>query len=144
MSFELHVSYQPPSKEWMFLGPGWGGVRDVRGAYISDHTAWLHIENWALSQNVPSRLILLFSMSGRAEVDAMVIRANGAFGQTQVILGKHKQASMTISACFRDQDRNFASILLQPTFGSSNIIPTSMGTVDLVALDELHLSREWV
>jgi hypothetical protein len=74
----------------------------------------------------------------------MVIRAIGAFGQSQIILEKRKPASMTISPCFRDPNRNFAQILLQPTFGPSNIIRTSMGTVDLVALDELHLSRECV
>jgi hypothetical protein len=35
-------------------------------------------------------------------------------------------------------------VLLQPTFGPSNVISTSGGTIDLVALDELQLSRECV
>ena len=143
MTFELHVSYKAPSKEWIFLGAGWG-ARDVRGAYISEPVAWLHIENWALSQKVPSNLILVFSMSSRAEVDAMVIRAAGEFAQSHVIVGKHKQVSMTISPCFRDPNLNFARILLQPTFGPSNVISMSGRTIDLVALDELHLSRECV
>lgn len=144
MTFELRVSYKFPSKEWIFLGAGWGGVRDVRGAYISEPTAWLHIENWALSQKFPSKLILVFSMSHRAEVDAMVVRAIGSFGQSHVIIGKHQQASMTISPCLRDPVLNFARILLQPTFGPSNAISISGGTIDLVALDELKLLRECV
>jgi hypothetical protein len=143
MTFEVRISYKAPSKEWIFLGAGWSS-RDVRGPYISETVAWLDIDNWALSQKFPSKLILVFSMSNRAEVDAMVIRAAGAFGQSHVIVGKHKQASMTISPCFRDPVLNFARIMLQPTFGPSNIISNSLGTMDLVALDELQLSRECV
>ena len=143
MTFELHISYKAPSKEWIFLGAGWSG-RDIRGLYISEPAAWLDIENWALSQKFPSKLILVFSMSHRAEVDAMVVRAVGAFGQSHVIVGKHKQASMTISPCFRDPVLNFARIILQPTFGPSNSISNALGTIDLIALDELHLSRECV
>jgi hypothetical protein len=144
MTFELPVSYKAPSTEWIFLGAGWGAARDVRGAYISEPAAWLHIENWALSQKSPSKLILVFSMSHRAEVDAIVVRAIGAFGQSHVIVGKYQQASMTISPCFRDPVLNFARILLQPTFGPSNVISISGGTIDLVALDELQLLREGV
>ena len=143
MTFELHISYKAPSKEWIFLGAGWSG-RDIRGPYISEPAAWLDIENWALSQKFPSKLILVFSMSHRAEVDAMVVRAVGAFGQSHVIVGKHKQASMTISPCFRDPVLNSAKIILQPTFGPNNVIPVSGGTIDLVALDELQLLRECV
>jgi hypothetical protein len=128
----------------MFLGAGWGRVRDVRGAYISEPTAYLHIENWALSQQFPSKLILVFSMSHRAEVDAMVVRAFGVFGQRQVIVGKHKQASMTISPCLRDSILNFERIMLQPTFGPSNVISITGGTIDLIALDELQLLRQCV
>jgi hypothetical protein len=143
MTFELHVSYKVPSKEWIFLGAGWG-IRDIRGPYISQPAAYLHIENWALSQIFPSKLILMFSMSHRAAVDAMVVRAVGAFGQSHVILGKHRQASMTISPCVRDPVLNFASILLHPTFGPGNDISISGDTIDLVALDELQLLRESV
>lgn len=143
MTFELHVSYKAPSKELIFLGAGWSS-RDVRGPYISEPVAWLDVENWALSQKFPSKLILVFSMSDRAEVDAMVIRAVGAFGQSHAIVGKHRQASMTISPCFRDPVLNFSRIILQPTFGPNNVISVSARTIDLVALDELQLLRECV
>lgn len=143
MTFELRVNYKAPSKEWIFLGAGWSG-RDIRGPYISEPAAWLDIENWALSQKFPSKLILMFSMSHRAGVEAMVVRAAGVFGQSHVIVGKHKQASMTISPCFRDPMLNSVQIILQPTFGPNNVIPVSASTIDLVALDELRLSRECV
>jgi hypothetical protein len=142
-TFELRVSYKVPSKEEIFLGAGWGGARDVRGAYISCPIAYLDIENWALSQTFPSKLILVFSMSLRADVDAMVIRAFGAFGKAQTIVSKNTDASMSILRLFRNPVINYARILLQPSFGPSDTIGASGGTIDLVALDELRLSREY-
>jgi hypothetical protein len=32
MTFELHVSYKAPSKEWIFLGAGWG--LEISGGHI--------------------------------------------------------------------------------------------------------------
>src|SRR5262249_48807532 len=141
MTFRLRISYKAPSKESMFLGAGWEPPRDVRGVYISGAAAYLHIENWALSQKFPSKLSLGFSMSHRSEVDAMVVVAAGVFGRCQAIVGKHKDASLVIWPLFRDPVRNFVMVLLKPTFGPTASIPMSPGTSDLIALDELQVSR---
>jgi hypothetical protein len=139
-TFELRVSYKAPSKERIFLGAGWGPA-DIHGAYLSSAAADLQIENWALSQRIPSELCLVFSMSNRASVEGMMVRARGRFGQTQVMVGKNKLTLMRISPIFRDPLLNFAYIFLEPTFGFHTTDQFSFDTVDLVALDELQLSR---
>jgi hypothetical protein len=139
-TFELRVSYEAPSREGIFLGAGWGPA-DIRGPYLSAPAADLQIENWALSQRYPSELRLLFSMSNRAAVEGMIVRATGAFGQAQVMVAKTKPNSMKISPIFRDPVLNYAYILLEPTFGSHTTGRLFFDTVDLIALDELELSR---
>jgi hypothetical protein len=71
----------------------------------------------------------------------MVVRATGAFGQAQVMVGKTKPTLMKISPIFRDPLLNFAYILLQPAFGPHTTDRFFLDTVDLIALDELQLSR---
>ena len=140
LTLELRVSYKAPSRERIFLGAGWGPA-DIRGAYLSAAAADLQIENWALSQRIPSDLCLVFSMSNRAAVEGMIVCASGAFGQTQVIVGKAKPTLMKISPIFRDPLLNFAYIFLEATFGHHTTHRFSFDTVDLIALDELQLSR---
>lgn len=56
MVLDIRVVYKPPSKEWLFLGFGWGAVRDLRGPYLTTPLAEIVIGNWALSQTVASTL----------------------------------------------------------------------------------------
>jgi hypothetical protein len=80
-------------------------------------------------------------MSNRAAVEGMIVRATGAFGQTQVMVRKTKSTLMKISPIFRDQLLNFSYIFLEPTFGSHTTNRFLFNTVDIIALDELQLSR---
>ena len=141
MSFVLRVNYKAPSKEQLFLGCGWEPARDVRGAYISDPTAELRIENWALSGSIPSELTLTFSMSNRSAVDAMVVYGRGKFGSTHIIVRKGEPSRMRISSLFRCATGNQVRIALEPSFRATGAIADGPGTIDLIALDEFELKR---
>jgi hypothetical protein len=116
-------------------------ARDVRGAYISGPAGELLIGNWALSRNFASRLTLAFSMATRAAVDAMMVRASCTFGSTHVLVQKSQRVRLVISPLFVDPNRSYVRIMLEPTFGPSENIPASAGTMDLIALDELEIER---
>ena len=118
MTFLLRVDYTAPSKEYLFLGAGWEPARDVRGAFISGPGAELIIGNWALSRNFAAQLTLTFSMATRAAVDAMLVRANGAFGSRQVIVQKSRQTRMVLSPLIADPMRSYLRIILEPAFGT--------------------------
>jgi hypothetical protein len=142
MTFELRVNYRVPSKESLFLGAGWELARDAHGAYISEPAAEILIGNWALSRDYPSTLKLVLSMSRRANVDGMLVRASGLFGLAQTFVQKSRQSSILAFPLFSESFRNASAILLRPTFGPEKYIEGTPGTMDLVALDELHLTRQ--
>jgi hypothetical protein len=102
MTLKLKVDYKSPSREQLFLGAGWEPTRDVRGAFISGPAGELLIGNWALSPYYASQLTLAFSMTNRAAVDAMMVRASGAFGSSHVIVQKSLQARLVLSPLFAD------------------------------------------
>jgi hypothetical protein len=141
MTLKLKVDYKAPSREQLFLGAGWEPARDVRGAFISGPAGELLIGNWALSVYYASQLTLAFSMTNRAAVDAMMVRASGAFGSSHVIVQKSLQARLVISPLFADPSRSYVRIILEPAFGPSGTIPESPATMDLIALDELEMER---
>jgi hypothetical protein len=141
MGFVLRVDYRAPSKEQLFLGRGWEPARDVRGAFISDPTAEVRIENWVLSPRLPSELILTFSMATRSAVDAMIVYARGEFGSTHIIVGKHEPSRMCISRLFSCRAGNQVRIVLEPSFRATGMIEEGPGTMDLIALDEIELTR---
>jgi hypothetical protein len=142
MTFELKVDYKAPSREQSFLGAGWEPARDVRGVFISGPAGELLIGNWALSRDYASQLTLAFSMSSRAAIDAMMVRASGTFGSSHVLVQKSQQARLGISPLFADPNRSYVRIMLEPAFGPSGTIPTSPATMDLIALDELEIERD--
>jgi hypothetical protein len=142
MTFLLRVDYTAPSKEHLFLGAGWEPARDVRGAFISGPGAELIIGNWALSRNFAAQLTLTFSMANRAAVDAMLVRANGPFGSSHVIVQKSEQTRMVLSPLLADPVRSYLRIILEPAFGPNESIPESFATIDLIALDELEIRRD--
>jgi hypothetical protein len=138
--FEICVDYRAPSQEWLFLGNGWG-VRDVRGPYLSASEAEIIIYNWALSRSSPSTLRLTLSLSSRAEVNALFVRARGEFGTSQCIVGKIKHSIMTISPLLGN-DANYSTIIkLWSVFRPDENIPISQGRIDIVAIDKLQLTR---
>jgi hypothetical protein len=141
MTFTLKIVYQAPSKEQLFLAAGWEPARDVRGAFISGVFGELLIGNWALSREAASQLVLTFSMASRAAVDAMTVRAIGPFGARTTLVKKPQQTRMIIFPLFADPARSPTRILLQPSFGPSETIPESPATIDLIALDELEITR---
>ena len=140
-TFVLKTDYRAPSREQLFLGTGWEPTRDVRGAFISAPKAELLIENWALSRNFASELTLIFAMSSRAAVDAMMVYAAGDFGTAQVMVRKFQQTAMVIIPLFPSVTGGHVPITLQPSFGPSETIPGRFDTMDLVALDELEIRR---
>lgn len=141
MTFELRVNYRAPSKESLFLGTGWELARDAHGAYISEPAAEILIGNWALSRECPSTLKLILSMSRRSNVEGMLVRVSGSFGLAQIFVQKSKQSSILAFPIFQDLVGNASAILLQPTFGPNKTIEATVGSMDLIALDELQLTR---
>ena len=139
--FELYVDYRAPSREWLFLGYGWG-VRDVRGPYLSTPEAEIVLYNWALSQNLPSTLTLSFSLARRAQVNAVLVRAQGDFGRTECIVPKFGKATMTISSLRANIYLNPKIIKLSSVFHLDEQIATLPGTTDIVAIDKLRLIRQ--
>lgn len=141
MVFDLHVIYKSPSTEWLFLGVGWGGVRDVRGVYLSASAAEIVINNWALLPEIASTIKLTLSVSNRCEVDALFVRATGAFGSAQTFVKRNGAAILTMCEIFADPIHNHTTIVLEPTFGPSSAIAKTAGTLDIVAIDELQITR---
>jgi hypothetical protein len=139
MPLDINVDYKAPSWERLFLGTGWGG-RDIRGPYISGTTAEIVIDNWALSAKTPATVKLTLSVSNRCEVDALFVRATGAFGSVQRLVKRNEEAILTITKIFAEPSRSYV-ILLEPTFGVNNIIAATPGTIDIVALNEFRLTR---
>jgi len=143
MVFNIHVVYKTPSEERLFLGNGWGSVRDVVGPYLSAAAADIVIDNWALSQKVPSTMNLTLSLSNRCEVDKVFVsvRANSVFGSAQKLLKRGERTILTLSGIYADQDRDYTVLVLQSTFGTHSKIAESPGTCDIVAINELQLTR---
>ena len=140
MVLDINVDYKAPSWERLFLGKGWG-VRDIRRPYITDTTAQIVIDNWALSPKTAATVKLTLAVSNRCEVDALFVRAIGVFGSAQNLVKRNDEATLTISNVFADPIRKHAVILLEPTFGVNGIIAATPGTIDIVALNELRLTR---
>jgi hypothetical protein len=140
MVFNIHVIYKVPSQERLFLGNGWG-IRDVRGPYLAAPTADIIIDNWALSSKVPSTVKLTLSVSNLCEVDALFVRATGAFGSGQTLVKRNDEAVLTLSDVFADPMHDHTAIVVEPTFGPRDKIATTAGTIDIVAINELQLTR---
>lgn len=137
MLFKIHVIYKAPSREQLFLGDGWS-ARDIRGPY-SGAAAEIVINNWALSSTLASTLKLTLSVSNRCEVDALFVRATGAFGSAQTLVKRNDEAVLTLSNIFADPVRDHTVIVLEPTFGPGSGGATTAGSLDIVALNELKL-----
>jgi hypothetical protein len=140
MIFDIHIIYKSPSRECLFLGNGWG-VRDVRGPYLSAPIADIIIDNWALSLKVPSTVKLTLSVSNLCEVDALFVRATGAFGSEQTLVRRNDEAVLTLVNILADPLRRHTVIVLEPSFGARGKIAATAGTIDIVAIDELRLTR---
>jgi hypothetical protein len=141
MVIDIHVIYRAPSRERLFLGRGWGGVRDVRGPYLSAAAGEIVIDNWALSPKLASTVKLILSVSNRCEVDALFVRATGAFGSAQTLVRKNDEAIFSLSEIFADPVGNATVIMLEPAFGPGSGILETAGSFDIVAIDELRLTR---
>jgi hypothetical protein len=140
MVLDINVYYKAPSRERLFLGNGWGG-QDVRGPYINGTRAQILIDNWALSLKTAATVKLTLSVTNRCEVDALFVRAIGVFGSAQSLVKRNEEATLTISNIFSDPIRKHAVILLEPTFGVNDIIAATPGTIHIVAVNELRLTR---
>lgn len=140
MVLNILVIYKTPSQERLFLGDGWG-IRDVRGPYLSAPTADIIIGNWALSPKVPSTVKLTLSVSNLCEVDALFVRATGAFGWAQTIVKRNNEAILTLPNILANPLRNHTAIVIEPTFGPRDKIAATAGTIDIVAINELLLTR---
>lgn len=140
MVFDIHIIYKAPSNENLFLGAGWG-VRDVRGPYLFARSAEIVIDNWALSAKVPSTLKLTLSVSNRCEVDALFVRATGAFGSAQLLVRRNDEAVFTLTDIFAHSLRSHSVIVIEPTFSPGGRIMETAGSSDIVAIDELQLTR---
>jgi hypothetical protein len=54
---------------------------------------------------------------------------------------RNEEATLTLSDIFADTTRNYALIVLETTFGTNDKIAATLGTVEIVALNELRLTR---
>jgi hypothetical protein len=140
MVINIHVVYKAPSRERLFLGNGWG-IRDVRGPYLSATTADIIIDNWALSPKAPSTVKLTLSVSNLCEIDALFVRATGAFGSEQTLVKRNDEAILTLTNILSDPIRDHTVIVIDPTFGPGDKIAATAGTIDIVAINELQLIR---
>jgi hypothetical protein len=138
--FEVSIDYRAPSRETLFLGDGWG-VRDVRGPYLSASEGEIIIYKWALSRLVPSVLTLTLSLSSRADVNALFVRASGKFGTTQCVVDKTQRSIITIPGLLITDGLTPTVIKLSSMFRPALQIAVSPGTMDIVAIDELRLTR---
>lgn len=138
--FEVSVDYRAPSREKLFLGDGWG-VRDLRGPYLSSPEGEIILNEWALSRVTPSTLTLTLSLSGRAEVNALFVKASGNFGTTQCVVDKTQRSIIVISGLLVSDRLDPTIIKLRSTFRPDQQIAASPGTMDIVAIDALRLTR---
>jgi hypothetical protein len=91
MSFLLDIDYtsrhgQSTTFETLLLGEGWGGVRDVRGRYMTRPRAVVGIPSWVLSAGAGSQVRLCFGLSNRCPVDALIFSLSGEFGSISRII----------------------------------------------------------
>ena len=139
MVLNIHVNYKPPSKERLFLGAGWGGVRDVRGPYLSGLHAEVVIENWILSEKIPSTVYLALEVTNACTVDALFVNATNEIGVSQVLIKRNGQNILTISGILANRSKHNAVITLEPTFGGKKGVVEE--DIDIVAINELQLIR---
>jgi hypothetical protein len=140
MAVEIRIDYKAPSWERLFLGNGWGG-RDIRGPYMAGTTAQIVIDNWASSAKTAATVKLTLSVSNRCEVDALFVRATGSFGSVRGLVKRNEEDILTISKIFAEPLGKHSLIVLESTFGANDIITATPGNIDIVALNELKLTR---
>jgi hypothetical protein len=80
-------------------------------------------------------------VSNLCEVDALVVRATGAFGSAQKLVKRNEETTLTLRDVFADPTLNHTVIILEPSFHPGNGVVETAGTVDIVAIDELRLTR---
>jgi hypothetical protein len=61
----MEVSYTPPVKERLFLGPEWG-VSDVRGPYLIKNPGCIYLPNDLLHRDFCTDVKLIFGLSNRS------------------------------------------------------------------------------
>jgi hypothetical protein len=85
---------------------------------------------------------LTLSLSHRAVVNALFVRARGEFGTAQCIVDKIKDSIMNIFPLLANDAHYPTIIKLWSVFCPDENIPISpQGTIDIVAIDELLLTR---
>lgn len=138
--FTLTVDYRAPSRESLFLGAGWG-IRDLRGPYLSAPEAELLIDNWALSATVPSILTITLSISGRATVSGVFVRASSTVGSVQCIVAKERKSILTMPPLFANPLGTAVIIKMLCLFSDNTQRYAAPSTIDIIAIDRLELTR---
>lgn len=141
--FELYVNYCPPGEERLFLGEGWG-VRDVRGPYLMASSGTVLIDSWALSVKYPSKIELTFELSNRAHVEFSTIHIVGNFRTRVLRVYKNKASSITLAGMLADKENEGSIVIsiLQLGYQPAGVLGRVPGTIDIVAINSLCLTRE--
>lgn len=140
MTLEIHVIYKAPSRERLFLGNGWG-IRDVRGPYLSLINAEIVIGNWALSPKVPSTIDLTLSLSSRCEVDALFVEITSVSESRKIIIERNDSTNVSMPNIFANMSDDNAVIIVKQLFQLPDGAAALGDTGDIVAIDELRLTR---
>ena len=75
-------------------------------------------------------------------MNAVLVEANGDFGVTQCNVAKFETSIMSISPLFGNIDSKPTIIKLSSVFLLGEHIATPAGTMDIVAVNELRLTRK--
>ena len=144
MGFLLDIDYRSSGYknsgyETLFLGEGWGGVRDVRGPYMTRPRAVIAISAWALSASISSQLHLHFGLSNRCPVDALIFNIAGRFGPSSHIIRRSSETDIILE-----------NITKEPEFGDYQIDVTlhdpepshMLKFMDILSIDQILIRRD--
>jgi hypothetical protein len=140
MAFLLEIEYASGSAERLFLARGWGGVRDVRGPYVANSPAMIELAPWALSLTNVSQADLVFGLSNRSPVDALMFKVSGLFGDVSCMIKRNMTTAVTIPDIILPETGVHYSIAVVVD------VPVSFTGVgikffDILSIDRLRISR---
>jgi hypothetical protein len=144
MGFLLDIDYRSSSYkdsgyETLFLGEGWGGVRDVRGPYMTRPRAVIAISAWALSARISSQLHLHFGLSNRCPVDALIFNIAGRFGASSHIIRRSSEADIILEDIIKENDScNYQIDVTLYNPETSHMLKF----IDILSIDQILIRRD--
>lgn len=136
--FSLRINYRAPSTETIFLKNGFGGVRDVRGPYITETEAELEFPNEVFSQYNPSLLSISFELSNRAPLDAIILSFHGDLPrQDNLIVRRNSECTVHFPNIMKPPDGCTTLFIVPPNSNRRE----SSELLDILSINEISIER---